>query len=89
MFATGPRAVSADDQDWFAVEWDDGGGESDNAPHLDQNVLRPATPRVAPASILVSRVASFPPPDGLVSGPPPYLAQTWHSKIGIRDECRK
>ena len=44
---------------------------------------------VASASILVSRVASFPPPDGLVSGPPPYLAQTWHSKIGIRDECRK
>ena len=37
MFATGPRAVSADDQDWFAVEWD--GGEGDNAPHLDQNVL--------------------------------------------------
>ena len=28
-----------DDQDWFAVEWDDGGGEGDNAPHLDQNVL--------------------------------------------------
>ena len=44
---------------------------------------------VASASILVSRVAFFPPPDGPVSGPPPYLAQTWHSKIGIRDECRK
>ena len=27
-----------DEQDWFAVEWD-GGGEGDNAPHLDQNVL--------------------------------------------------
>ena len=39
MFATGPRAVSADDQDWFAVEWDDSGGEGDNAPHLDRNVL--------------------------------------------------
>ena len=37
----------------------------------------------------VSRVASFPPPGGPVSGPPPYLAQTWHSKIGIRDEYRK
>ena len=33
--------------------------------------------------------ASFPPPHGPVSGPPPYLGQTWHSKIGIRDECRK
>ena len=42
MFATGPRAVSADDQDWFAVEWDDG-CEGGNAPHLDQNVLAPAT----------------------------------------------
>ena len=85
MFATGPRVVSADDQDLFAVEveagttyrfdlegrdtgsgslrdpvlrrildssgtriddtWDGGGGEGYNAPHLDQNVLAPATPR--------------------------------------------
>ena len=57
-------------------------------PHLDQNVLA-GYAAVASASILVSRVAFFPPPDGPVSGPPPYLAQTWHSKIGIRDECRK
>ncbi len=53
MFATGPRAVSADDQDWLAVEWDEGGGEGDgdNAPHLDQNVLAGYV-AVAPASIL-------------------------------------
>ena len=57
--------------------------------NLDQNVLARYA-AVARASILdASRVASFPPPHGPVSGPPPYLAQTWHSKIGIRDECRK
>ena len=57
-------------------------------PHLDQNVLA-GYAAVASASILVSRVAFFPPPDGPVSVAPPYFAQTWHSKIGIRDECRK
>ena len=54
--------------------------------HLDQNVLaRYAT--VAPASR---------PPGGLFSAaarpgqrPLPSLAQTWHSKIRIRDESRK
>ena len=50
MFATGSRAVNADDQDWFAVEWDDG-GEGDNVPHLDQNVLA-GYAAVALASIL-------------------------------------
>ena len=35
--------------------------------------LRPGIP-----GFWASRVASFPPPHGPVSGPPPYLAQTWH-----------
>ena len=36
-----------------------------------------------------SRVASFPTLHGPVSGPLLPLAQTWHSKIEIRDENRK
>ena len=33
--------------------------------------------------------ASFPTLHGPISGPLLPLAQTWHSKIGIRDEYRK
>ena len=123
MFATGPRAVSADEQDLFAVEveagttyrfdlegrdtgsgslrdpvlrgildssgtriddtWDDGGGEGYNVPHLDQNVLAPAS-ILGLSGDLFSRRHTVP---GQHS--PPYLAQTWHSKIEIRDENRK
>ena len=130
MFATGPRAVGADDQDWFAVAleagttyrfdlegsdtgssslrdpvlrgtfnwsgariddtWEDGGGEGYNAPHLDQNVLGPSYATVATASILGLSVGLFPRrPYGPVSARLSYLAQTWHSKIAIRDENRK
>ena len=66
------------------------GGDLDPrpGPHLDQNVLaRYAS--VAPASILGLSGGLF--SDAARPGQRPfsYLAQTWHSKIGIRDECRK
>ncbi len=89
MFATGPRAVSADDQDWFAVEWDDGGGEGDNAPHLDQNVLSQLRRRSPGLDSGPLGWPLFPPPAWPGQRPLPYLAQTWHSKIEIRDENRK
>ena len=55
---------------------------------LDQNVLTRYA-AVVPASILGLSVVSFRPPYGPVSARSLYLAQTWHSKIGIRDEYRK
>ena len=51
-------------------------------PHMDQNVLA-GYAAVALALILVSRVASFPPPDGLVSGPPPYWRKRGTRKSGL------
>ena len=56
--------------------------------HLDQNVLVRYAP-IAPASILDPSGGLF-----LAAARPgqrlhPYLAQTWHSKIEIRDEYRK
>ena len=57
-------------------------------PHLDQNVL--AGYAAAALALILD------PSGGLFSDatrpgqrPFPYLAQTWHSKIGIRDEYRK
>ena len=59
-------------------------------PHLDRNVLA-GYAAVALALILETtpRAASFPTLHGPVSDPLPPFAQTWHSKIEIRDENRK
>ena len=64
--------------------------ESRPGPHLDQDVLGPSYAAVTSASILdpsggLFSDAARPP----VSGPLPPLAQTWHSKIEIRDQYRK
>ena len=57
--------------------------------HLDQNVLA-GYAKVALALILdPSGGPLFRRCTALSSGPLPPLAQTWHSKIEIRDEIRK
>ena len=60
-------------------------------PHLDKNVLLGSYAAVASASILVSSGGLFSVRRTALSAAHhlKYLAQTWHSKIGIRDECRK
>ena len=45
--------------------------------------------KVALALILDPSGGLFPDAHGPVSGPLPTLAQTWHSKIEIRDEIPK
>ena len=69
--------------------WDDGGGEGYNAPHLDQNVLGQL--RLGSSGLDSGLLGSLlsPPPAWPGQRLLPYPAQTWHSKIEIRDEIRK
>ena len=57
-------------------------------PHLDQNVLARCA-AVALASTLDPSGSLFSAPARPGQRPFSYWAQTWHSKIGIRDEYRK
>ena len=59
-----------------------------SGPHMDQNVLARYT-SVAPASILGLSGGLFSAAARPGQRPFFYLAQTWHSKIEIRDESRK
>ena len=60
-----------------------------SGPHLDQNVCWGSYAAVAPASILGLSGGLFSAAAGPGQRPLLYLAQTWHSKIEIRDENRK
>ena len=58
-------------------------------PHLDQNVLGELRCGIPGLDSGPLGWPLFRRPHGPVSGPLPPLAQTWHSKIEIRDENRK
>ena len=61
-----------------------------HGPHLDQNVLAGYAAVVLALILGPLRAASFPMPYGARSATcSPTLAQTWHSKIEIRDQYRK
>ena len=66
---------------------DSSGSQARAAPGPER--ARRATLRYPRPRFWASRVASFPPPHGPVSARFPPLAQTWHSKMEIRDEYRK